>query len=316
MRFAGLVPLFAVVACSPDASCPGAVGAQIPPSLHYFGYFSSGQDNTPGVVRAAYQDGENIMRDVASQSNLVWIVDQEVAKLRLARQLKLHAVLYLYRLFFQDEWLAIDPAQYTPQWQSLAVQLGEFVADGTLIGIAALDEPLAQVAAHAGDPRGLSVDQMRSRLGEIATLIHGSYPALRMLVDEQAGDIDAGYQPPAGYDWLGFYCYGPTGAGTCDFPGRLAALAAKAGAGQKLFFITDANLLSNAPGDQDQSARARRLDEVVALARSEPRVVALLPFIWQSFGEGSLHITGLSDMSAEVRRHFFEVGACVRGRNP
>ena len=77
----------------------------------------------------------------------------------------------------------------------------------------------------------------------------------------------------------------------------------------------DANLLSSNPGDQNDGERARRLDDVLAVARSEPLVVALLPFLWQSFSEGNLHITGLSDMSAPVRRHFAEVGACIRARN-
>jgi hypothetical protein len=87
----------------------------VPPTLKYFGYFSSGQDGTPGVVRPSYQDGANIMRDVVDQSNVVWIVDNEVAKLRLARQLRVHAIPYLYRMFFQDEWLPIDPALFAAQ---------------------------------------------------------------------------------------------------------------------------------------------------------------------------------------------------------
>lgn len=304
---------FAALAACHDPPCPAVVAAQIPPTLKYFGYFSSGQDNTPGVVRPSYQDGANIMRDVADQSNVVWIVDNEVPKLRLARELRVHAILYLYRMFFQDEWLPIDPARFTADWQAFAPRLAEFVADGTLVAIAPLDEPLAQVAGHAGDPASLSAQQMYQRLGDIATLIHGSFPSLPVMVDEQAAAITPAYAPPAGYDWIGFYCYGPSDV--CNFGGRVEILKGKAVAGQKLFLITDANLLSSNPGDQNDGERARRLDDALAVARAEPLVVALLPFLWQSFSEGALHITGLSDMGAEVRRHFAEVGACVRSRD-
>src|SRR5438067_11722477 len=106
-RATAALGLAAPVACH-DA-CPAALATQIPPTMTYFGYFSSGQDNTPGVVRASYQDGANIMRDVADQSNLVWIFDNEVAKLRLARELRVRAILYMYPMFFTDEWLPIDP---------------------------------------------------------------------------------------------------------------------------------------------------------------------------------------------------------------
>src|SRR2546425_8662991 len=126
---------------------------------------------------------------------------------------------------------------------------------------------------------------MYQRPGDIGTLIHGSFPSLPVMVDEQAAAITAAYAPPAGYDWIGFFCYGPSDV--CDFAGRVEILKGKTDAGQKLFLITDANLLSNNPGDQDDGERARRLDDALAVARAEPLVVALLPFLWQSFSEGA-----------------------------
>lgn len=308
----GALAIAVLTACG-DPPCPATTAAQIPGTLQYFGYFSSGADNTPAVVRPSYQDGANIMRDVASQSNLVWIVDNEVAKLRLARELRVHAILYLYRMFFQDEWLPVDPAVFTATWQAFAPAVAEFVADGTLVAIAPLDEPLSQVAGHTGDPRSLSAAQMYARLEQIASLIHGTFPSLRVVIDEAVAAITPAYAPPAGFDWVGFFCYGPSAS--CDFAGHVEVLRQKVTAGQKVFLITDANLLSSNPGDQDDAERARRLDDALALARSEPLVVALLPFLWQSFSEGDLHITGVSDMSATVRRRFAEVGACVRARN-
>ena len=308
----GALAIAVLAACS-DPPCPASTAAQIPATLQYFGYFSSGQDNTPGVVRPSYQDGANIMRDVAGQSNLVWIVDDEVAKLRLARQLRVRAILYLYRMFFQDEWLPVDPAVFTATWQAFAPTVAEFVADGTLVAIAPLDEPLSQVAGHAGDPRSLSAAQMYARLEQIASLVHGTFPSVRVIVDEQAAAITPSYAPPAGFDWVGFFCYGPSDS--CDFAGRVTILEQKVAPGQKLFLITDANLLSSNRADQDDTERARRLDDALAVARSHPLIVAFLPFLWQSFSEGDLHITGLSDMSAPVRQHFAEIGACVRARN-
>lgn len=97
--------------------CPDSVRQEIPATLRYFGYFSSGQDATPGVARTLYQDGRHIMLDVASRTNLVWIVDNEVAKVRISRRLGLKAVLYVHRRFFRDEWEPIDPSAFVPAWR-------------------------------------------------------------------------------------------------------------------------------------------------------------------------------------------------------
>ena len=54
-------------------SCPESMKQDFPVTLHYFGYYASGFDVTPGVQRPEYRDGLNILKDVSDHTTVGWI---------------------------------------------------------------------------------------------------------------------------------------------------------------------------------------------------------------------------------------------------
>jgi hypothetical protein len=228
-----------------------------------------------------------------------------VALLLNAASLGVKGVLVLRGLFFHDATSQLLP-NYQANWNTYA---------------AAVAPHKAHIAAFYPIDEPDSTAQMRNALATVNAAISAKFPEIPIAVTFNHSRVRPNLVIPAGFDWVGFDCYGPwDNCAGHPIPWYLSTLKSKLTTGQKLFLLPDVAIPSAkppepAPSLQKQLTIVNRIDRYYALALNEPRVIGLVPFLWQRLEgeEGEWDWWGADSMPI-IRAKIEQIGRCITGK--
>jgi hypothetical protein len=270
-----------------DPTSPPAPPAASMSHIEYFGYYASAMS---GVGTGNY------IQETSSHSNLVWIREfcgqSEVSKLQQARARGMKAVLDVGCNFFDFRTLKLLPEKEIERRLAGLIPRIQPYLD-TIAAFYPLDEPF-----HIGKKKGISYGYMGEQLRTVNRVLKSLFPTIPIAVIITTEAINSPeVRVPENYDWVGFDCYGSwvQCQESGSIPSLYARMLAKLKPHQKTMVIADANIREHA-GSEEQRQLANRAGLYFNLAASDPRVIAFIPFIYQSFDEGSRHYVGVRDM--------------------
>jgi hypothetical protein len=288
-----------------DPDCPGLYAGH---TLKKFGYWGSSFRSPPGDQTP----------EVASHSNLTFIHDaawfnpgsggvdasRDLSRLQTAASHGVKAVLVLRGLFF-DATSQLLP-NYQANWNTYA---------------AAVAPQKAHIAAFYPIDEPVLTAQMRNALATVNAAISAKFPDIPIAVTFNHAQVTPSMVIPAGFDWLGFDCYGDwDNCAGHSIPWYLSTLKSKLTTGQKLFLLPDVAIPSAkppepAPSLQKQLTIVNRFDRYYALALNEPRVIGLVPFLWQRLPRPAPQWDWWgADSMPVIREKIVQIGRCITGK--
>jgi F5/8 type C domain len=287
-----------------DPECPGLYAGH---TLTRFGYWGSSFRSPPGDQTP----------DVASHSNLTFIhdaawldtgavaVSRDLSRLQTAANHGVKAVLVLRGLFFDTTGQLLP--NYQARWNTYAT---------------AVAPQKAHIAAFYPIDEPDSTAQMRNWLGTVNAAISAKFPNIPIAVIFNHAQVRPNLIIPAGFDWIGFDCYGDwNNCAGHSIPWYLSTLKSKLTTGQKLFLVPDVAIdhpkpaVADPPPLKEQLIIVNRLDRYYALALNEPRVIGLVPFMWQHFPRppNSWDWWGAEEMPI-IKAKSEQIGRCITGK--
>jgi F5/8 type C domain len=294
-----------------DPECPGLYAGH---TLKKFGYWGGSfrpyGDRTPQM---AYHSNLTFIQDAAWNMPAVAGLhpSRDVTRLQRAESLGVKGVLVLRGLFFHDTTGELLP-NYRANWNTYA---------------AAVAPEKANIAAFYPIDEPVPTPEMRNALDSVNAAISAKFPNIPIAVIFNHAQVRPNLVIPAGFDWVGFDCYGDwDNCAGHSIPWYLSTLKSRLTTGQKLFLVPDVaipaakpELGGKAPRLQQQFIIVNRLDRYYALALNEPRVIGLVPFMWQRkpgnpntnppqwdwWGADSMQI---------IREKSEDIGRCITGK--
>lgn len=272
-----------------------------PDHLRFFGYYFGGD----------YVD------ETAGHSNLAWIYGNEENRLQRARELGMTPVVDVSR-YFLDGNLRLR-ADFREQWAAFQERIRPWADMG--IVYYPQDEPYYRRAeAHARELGGVQFYTEAMRTEDIRVMA-AELEIINRTIKETTGgaataviwDIPTLDRPdftlPAGFDFVAFDCYGSWD--DCSAAGDVEAtthrLRSLMSPGQRMFLVPDAYYVDSTITVAKQNGLVRRAQQYYELAVRTPDIVAIVPFIWQSFDEhepdGSLkyRYVGARELGSSLR---------------
>ena len=242
-----------------------------PPDLpQYFGYYAS------AMVSVGTGDYTNAVSDHA---NLSFVLDvtsaATVAKIVEARALGMKSIVGLAPFFF-DGLPTLDP-NYASKWGALSAALMPY-AD-SIAAFYPVDEPNTNGVPDA-------------TLATVTTAVKQTFPAIPLAVI-YAGN--GGYVGISYFDWVGVDCYSQGNFdcfGTPYLDSYYGLRLALDKARQRTILVPQAGLPVGQPSSLVANL-AQELGQFVTLQNADQLVVTMLPFIYQSFNDGSSNWYGL-----------------------
>lgn len=259
------------------------------------------------------------MNELAPSSNLIWVSDggseeAVVAQLQRAKNLNVKVMLALDNHFF-PVWgnFRLRP-DYKKAWDSFAARIAPYVLDGTVAAFYPLDEPYQQ-APKAGYSDG----QMLNALNIAGNTIHQTFPATPIAVITTTMSVYAAQNlVPSTFDWIGVDEYGPNLEGCwekCTYNRSVPEIYDRLGTllypHQYRFLVPFAFKFKSAPNGGDEAYRIDLANRYFDLARSAPRTIGIVPFIYQNFGDGNNFGYGTASMP-KLRQRYFEIGRSIK----
>lgn len=327
-----LLLVLAVTACrhappvvQPSAFTATVSASAVPSGLRYFGYFGSNYIS-PGAEEAA--DHTNIVMIDASRA---W---QEEAILAASRGQS--TVLNVLLILFDSATMTLRP-DYAARWRTFAATVPQYLP--YIAAFYHMDEPGTNAASHpfpgclypwqagAAPCWTVRLATMRHDVEAVNAIIKASFPDVPIMAafgsHELFGDDFAGWTSlPAGYDWVGFDCYG-------DFlhcaryghsvPATLARLRSLLTPGQRIVWFPDGSRFDAlAYGTQVNGSPDDLLDRVVQyylLALATPETVAIFPYLWSGYDDLTFGRTdGVRELPG-VRALYTRIGqTIIRGQ--
>ncbi|MBI3323953.1 MAG: hypothetical protein HYZ92_01580, partial [Candidatus Omnitrophica bacterium] len=196
-------------------------------------------------------------------------------------------------------------ADYQTRWAN-------FVAANTLG--AHLNQVAALYLADEPTLNGLTYDDLR--LASLA--IKQTFPTLPIaLVEGPKGWGLDGLQIPVTVDWVGFDLYRIRDPRTSPaYQDSWTLLKAKRTAKQKLLVILDGfwDPGHQTAGGLSQSDMAVVATNYYSLATNDPDAMGLWPFVWNTFVENGVTLTGTRDLPQNVRDEHRRIGKLITGK--
>jgi hypothetical protein len=241
----------------------------------------------------------------SDHTNLVWIHDWDnagtIRRLEKAQSLGKRAVVVLTPQFFGPNFSPLSDAQQNANWDAFSKQLRPY--KGSIAAFYPADEPYLHVANIGG------VDAMSTYLASVNRKIKKQFPGIPIAVIFSWLEIQKGYTPPAGFNWLGVDCYGSFDqCNGWSIPAYYEWLKKRMSSNQKLFLVPDANFPRDEFNGSSEAGVIERANQYLNYAQKETRVVAVIPFIWQSFCDRP-------DPKAPYDFFSPNASACFRGLN-
>lgn len=252
------------------------VPSAVKPGLTYLGYFASASD---GVGIGDYTN------QIADHTNVSWIGGSEVKKLQDASARNMKAIIGPFWYFFEfdkDNKPRLR-ADYLTNWAALSAEIKPYTSD--IAAFYPIDEPYWHEPTHS------CTTEIKSDLEKVIATIKADFPTIPVAVFFAVPCVTSDLRIPNGYDWVGFDCYGSfidCGAPHKSAPWYAETLLSRMSPHQKLILAPDGwhpgHTCSSLPYQNELALRA---EQYYGLALSEPRVIGLFTFIYQSFEGGA-----------------------------
>lgn len=261
-----------------------------PPSLEFFGYYGSA---------TTWQDknSPNVLKTLAPYSNLAWGFEDNVVMLLQVQAYRMQAIMDMQALLLPNLSEPYTDDEMRAIWSQTSHELEEFIADGTLLGVTVGDE-----LYWNAELSGVSRPAIKSQMERAIAIIHELTPSLIVVVNEAEPEINERWEPPEGADWIGFDCY--KSFSDCEVIQHLALIESRINKNQRIFLMPEAYLEEG----QTEDLLRSDLNSYLHLAETDPRIVALIPFIFQCNSQ----FNGLSCLSPQTQRAFFRTGQAIK----
>lgn len=293
---------------------PPVLGAVSQTDLRYFGYF--------GVADQPPAHEQNTL-DVLYHTNLIKVQEAPgfdlIDQLELARAAGQNVILDVtWKLFCRGEVLdgtcqcrAPDPGNpgatanwcarpNSTLWDAFAVTIGSYT--DVIVALYLMDEPY-----HTSPDRCIA--DVKHEIEQAIGRIKHAFPAAAVATvfatptfeANQSGRTPPCGEPttfaiPAGYDWVGFDCYGRfvvdgSGRPVCGFPARpvidyVDTLFERLTGTQKMILVPQGGILVTASGPQWQESDIVAWADYYYGLRNHPaygpKIVGVMPFLWES----------------------------------
>ena len=253
----------------------------VPSHSIYFGYINNG-----GFAG----DKADYLPELVGSNNVAMIQDGKdlVARIKEATEVGMHVIVNAPNEFFRFANGTISlAADYQIRWNALAATIKPYVDDGTIVGFYPLDEPYWEASNFKASNVDNTKEEIRNAIELVNRTIKTTFPQAITMVIFSAYEVerinDGSLQIPAGYDWLGFDCYGGfrTGCDGHSIPWFLNVLKTKLTARQHLILVPGA-FLSGSNSEKGQNALIATIDQYTALAK-DASVIGIFPFAYQPY---------------------------------
>jgi hypothetical protein len=268
----------------------------------YFGYYGSHYINTaPGCAETSFMNHTNVA--------MIWAGTSEgfPEKLHLAAACNQRSILAVANIFFTDN-LSGNGGVLLGDPEVLAQGLRNQFTAGDLALIVAFhsyDEPFWNLGLATKAQRKIDLDAvhlaLKHKFGDVPIYVNFAFPELLAGHGNEMPGI------PALTDWVSFDCYMDAGhlngatwvagsfemCGPTSIPAYIADLKRRMNNSQKLVLVPPAfvhrpqaalanDCTNRYPAEDQVPLLADFVDKYLNLARSEPRVVAVMPYEWRS----------------------------------
>ncbi len=252
-----------------------------------------------GVKYYGYYLGGDYISQTAYHSNLSFFYGDASfpSKINNAISHNMKAVVSVDQIFFNGKYLRSD---YLARWNGIKNLMTSY--SNQIAAFYVIDEP-ARIGASQADIQ-VAINTLKSSFPSVPT----------------ASIFDCGHvNGLVGlFDWVGVDCYDYGTNGVDHAPTLAEAMRWKLDLSrQRLILVPQAGMARSAYDMEDQEAAMRYViglqDETVGfqdVALNDPLVIAVMPFIWQSFDQGSNHWYGL-EYIGELQAWFANMGYAV-----
>lgn len=280
--------------------------------LKYYGFTlvdTLWDDPTDEDSKTNYND------EVAPFSNLADILvvdptDNIIARMERMQQLQLKSILHVAALFFEIEGTDAPSGtdyklrnDYRERWMTF-VNTNQLTQNKEPIQALYLGEEPTWNGITASELR-LAADYISNTTPEQKVMVIEAYPVL--------GEL----QLPKSVDWVGFdHYFIENPANDPTFLGELGTIKRKLKDSQQLVLVMDAHYIDFAHGDFGGIAldnMGQVANSYYELAKSEPKVVALLGYFWPS-GFDDAQSIGARHMPEKVKNEYVRIGKEITGK--
>ena len=263
----------------------------------YFGYYASGL-KIDRALRPEFVSGTRVMDEVRNQNNVFWIGEKDgyLQKLAKTRDSGLKTVLSVGDSFFDPA----KPTQLLPNYAELWAQYAETIRPylNVIAAFYPVDEPNCNT-----DPA------YRKVLETVNATIKQTFPDIPVAVIFAWDAFEYKTCIPDGYDWLGYDCYGGTKTGhTIEW--YVGKLKEQMNSKQRVMLVPNGSIPKPNPTLEDQVELIHIINQYYDYAVSDPVVIGIFPFLYQSFLEGDVTWTGVSDLSL-VQDRYLRMGQAI-----
>lgn len=276
-----------------------------PPHLKYFGYYASAMEDV-GI------DGNrgNYSKATSNHANMTMVAGGDIqAKMKEAKTLKMKVVLDCQSAFF-DEKYQLRP-DYKERWKAFAATLKE--NQDNILAFYPLDEPYGK-----GEEHGITPKKMKEQLELIGQEIKSTFPTKAVAtIFTSSSVMDENFQIPKSFDWVGFDCYQKWNS--CEghsIPEYFEKLEKAMHPHQKIMAIGSAMTREENRWWMFRRHMGEIAEAYYTLAYNNPKVIAMMPFIYQTFDEGGdpkKRIYGIQDIP-EALEAWTSIGQRITGR--
>lgn len=264
--------------------------------IQYFGYYASAFE---GVADGDYT------KEISDHSNLTWIVVGDVVKkLREAKDLNMKAIVDI-QWVFMDANYRLRPDMVTI-WKKFAKSIEPY--RDTIAAFYPMDEPYAN-----GKDKGRSGNEVKTNLETVASITKSTFPEIPVAVIFSPSEVKSSKPIPVGFDWIGFDCYGKFNdcykdKSVTSFYNNLKSRIS----GTQRLMLVPWGYKDGYASNKDINDRNNAAGQYWNLALSEPLVIAVIPFLYQTYGDSKgHHITGTQDMPA-LKQTFISIGQQIK----
>lgn len=259
----------------------------------YFGFYAGAMD---GV------GNKNYIPELAQRSNVIFIKSPNFeAKLLECEQLNLKAVITFDWIFFDENFsLKKDYAEvFTNQIEPI---LKKHLS--TIVAFYGQDEPYAN-----GMKKGISAGEIYHAQETMGRFLKSKFPDKPIGVILSTKELKDSYPLFPSFDWFGFDCYSATNeckGKSVDWLYKhldemLKAMTAQDTKNRYIISVPQAGH-SNRKDDHSSgelSVRAQ-VPKYYEMIRTYPNVKIVMPFIWQTFNDGTSNWSGAREMPGVV----------------
>lgn len=254
----------------------------------YFGYYAGAMD---GVGTGDY------ISELWTSSNLIFIKSPSnfEAKLADCERRGVKAIVTFDWLFFDGNFhLASD---YKEKFKSVEPVLQRY--SSTIAAFYGLDEPYANGAA-----RGVSAAETYHAQETMGRFLKSKFPTIPIAAIFTTGEIKNGNRLFPSFDWFAFDCYNAElecGGKSVDWyfsklTSMMNELSEKDGKKRYQMAVPQAG---HSVSDGSKKGERSILDQIPGyrqIVRNNPSIKVVMPFIWQSFNDGSANWVGARDI--------------------